>query len=304
MSPRPLVVIGDANPDLVLTGDVTARFGQAEQLLDSATLTMGGSASIMACGAARLGIATELVAHVSADQFGRYVLDELAARGVRTDRVRVHETGSTGLSVILSTPTDRAILTHVGALAAVSCTDIDPDSLPPGTHVHAAGFFLLPALASGLPSLFASLRARGCTTSLDTNWDPIGRWAGVHEVLAHTDVFFPNVNEAVAIAGCRDPDDSGRHLAGHGCIVAMKRGAAGGSLWAPGATRVDAAPPNVELVDTTGAGDSFDAGFLAAWLRGCPPDASLRAAVTAGSLSTRAAGGIGSQATWAEIEPA
>lgn len=301
MAARPLVVIGDANPDLVLRGDVVPRFGQAEQLLDSADLVMGGSASIMACGAARLGLATSIVARVGDDAFGRFVTQGLVDAGVDVARLQIDPRGATGLSVILSSVADRAILTHLGVLPTVQAGDLDVDSLPRDAHVHAASYFLLPELAAGLTDLFRIVRARGGTTSLDTNWDPAEQWLGVHDVLAHTDVFLPNEAELCAVAGTADVDHAARSLAALGCAVAVKRGGDGGSVWLPSGERHDAPIVAVDVVDTTGAGDSFDGGYLAAMLRGHEPEVAIRCAAAAGSLSTRGRGGTAAQATWAEI---
>jgi sugar/nucleoside kinase (ribokinase family) len=182
---KKLLIAGDANPDLVLRGDVVPRFGQAEQLLDTAELVLGGSAAIMACGAARLGVPVRFVAAVGDDLYGRFVAEVLAARGVVAD-LRIVD-APTGLSVILSAPDgDRAILTHTGAIAALRAADVD---FADAAHLHVSGYFLQPALAAALPELFARARAAGLTTSLDTNWDPAGRWEGVLEALAYTDVF-------------------------------------------------------------------------------------------------------------------
>jgi ribokinase len=296
------MVIGDGNPDLVVrAGDVVPRFGQAEMLVDSANLVMGGSATIMACGAARLGVPTSFLGVVGDDLFGTFVLDTLAERGVDIAHVVIDPTTPTGLSVILSGPTDRAILTQLGTIPQLRADMIDVSQSPTHGHLHAASFFLQPDLASGLAALFNAARKHGCTTSLDTNWDPAEQWTGVAEVLEFTDVFFPNENEINAITGEADLDRAAEALISHGCIVAAKCGAAGGRVWAPDGAAFTCAPPPVDVVDTTGAGDSFDAGFLAAWLRGGELDQCLNAAVIAGSLSTRGPGGIGSQATWAEL---
>lgn len=304
VTPRGLVVIGDANPDLVLTGDVVPRFGQVEQLLAGATLTMGGSASIMACGAARLGVPTRLIAHVGDDQFGHYVLNELANRHVDTTGITRHPRSSTGLSVILSEPHDRSILTNLGVMTSVTAADLDLSTITPGTHVHAAAYFLLPSLAEGLASLFARLHEVGCTTSLDTNWDPAEQWDGLDEVLQHTDILFPNEQELCAITGIGDVEKAAAAITNSVSMVVVKRGSRGGLLRTWSGECLQFAPESpLAVVDTTGAGDSFDAGFLAAWLRDLPLVDCLRAAVAAGGLSTRAAGGITSQATWDEVDP-
>ncbi|MCS0498540.1 carbohydrate kinase family protein [Protaetiibacter mangrovi] len=303
MTPRVLVA-GDANLDLVLRGDVVPRFGQAEQLLDAAELVLGSSAGICAAGLARLGVETALVARVGADAFGDRTRELLAEAGVDTDAVRV-TAEPTGVSVILSAPGDRAILTLTGALAGLTGAEVLA-AAEGADHVHVASFFLVPQLARELPAVLETLRSRGVTTSLDTNWDPADRWLGVAECLPHVDVLLPNAAEAVALARTLggDPADAveaAELLAAHGPLVVVKDGADGGFAVSPEGV-VRAPGLRVDVVDTTGAGDSFDAGFLAAWLGGMPVAEAVRRAAIAGSLSTRGAGGTGGQATRAEVE--
>jgi sugar/nucleoside kinase (ribokinase family) len=312
-----VLVAGDANLDLVLRGDVVPRFGQAEQLLDSADLVLGSSAGICASGLARLGLDVALVARVGADVFGDQTLRLLAANGVETAAI-LRGGEPTGVSVILSGVDDRAILTLTGAMAGLTAADVRSATFPepgegPGRigqigHLHVASYFLLPGLAAGLPALLAEARERGVTTSLDTNWDPAQAWAGVAECLPHRDVLLPNAAEAVAIARAlggepEDAESAARLLAGHGPVVAVKDGAAGGFAVA-GELLARAPGLAMDVVDTTGAGDSFDAGFLAAWLSGLDLATAVRWGTTAGSLSTRGAGGTGGQPTRAELEDA
>jgi len=194
-------------------------------------------------------------------------------------------------------------------MAALRADDVAAAAARTGAaHVHVASLFLLPELADGLPSVLAALRARGVTTSLDTNWDPAERWRGVAECLPHLDVLLPNAAEAVALASAAgepagDPAAAARALAARGPVVAVKDGAAG-AFAVRGAELVRAAPPRVAVVDTTGAGDSFDAGFLAAWTAGQGLEECVRRGAAAGALSTRAAGGTAAQATAQELADA
>lgn len=304
-----VLVVGDANPDLLLTGDTVPRFGQAEQLLDTAELLLGGSAAIVASGLARLGVRTALVAVVGDDQFGSAVLGQLRAGGVDVSAVAVDPSTPTGLSVVLSEPADRAILTLPGTIPTLRADAVREalQTLRP-RHVHFASLFLLPGLAAELPGLLDDVAATGATSSIDTNWDPAERWTGLEDVLSRVDVFLPNREEALAIAGAirgrtsTDLDEAAAALSALGCRVVVKAGAEGGIAFGAGA-RVAAAPGLVlDVVDTTGAGDSFDAGYLAALQEGVADEADrLRWAAAAGSLSVRGAGGTGAQATRAEL---
>lgn len=297
MSDLDLLVVGDANPDLVLRGDAEPRFNQAEVLVDGAELAIGGSGAITACGAARLGLRVGMCAVVGDDAFGRFMREALAERGVDVSAVRVANDRPSGVSVILSRGDDRAILTSTGTIADLRAADVDRAAVRSARHVHVSSYFLQTSLRPDLDSLFDDAHAAGAGTSIDPNWDPAEGWdGGLLELLARTDVFFPNSAEARSITGVDDIDVAAQVLTERGATVAVKFGQ-GGGLATDGreVVRSEAIPTNV--VDTTGAGDTFDAGFLAARLRGWPLDRCLGLAIACGSLSTRGAGGTASQPT-------
>jgi ribokinase len=297
-----VVVVGDANPDLVLTGDVVPRFGQAEQLLDSAELVLGASAAIVAVGLARLGVPTALVGVVGDDSFGRLTRSLLQEAGVDTRWLRTDPVTPTGVSVILSGES-RAILTHPGTIATTDASVLPPaDELAGVRHVHSASMFLQPHLAPSLPAFLRGLRDSGVTTSCDTNWDPAQAWALAHEVIASCDVFLPNTAELAAITGVDDHDEAARRFTRDGVTVALKNGADGGIAWSPDGRRVSVPGLVVDVVDTTGAGDTFDAGFLSGWVDGASLEECLARAVVAGSLSTRGLGGTATQPTRNELD--
>jgi sugar/nucleoside kinase (ribokinase family) len=292
-----LLVLGDANPDLVLRGgDVVPAFGQAEHLVDDARLTIGGSGAILACGAAKLGLRVAIAAVVGDDLFGRFVCDGLADHGVEVGGVQVDAETPTGVTVVLSGPADRAILTMPGTIAGLSPELIDAEMLDRARHVHVSSYYLQAALTPAVPDVFRAVRARGGTTSVDPNWDPSERWdAGLLDLLALTDVFLPNAMEATRVAHTSDLDAAATSLGAHARIVAIKNGDRGALSVSEGVThRVE--PVRVAVVDSTGAGDSFDAGFLAAWLDGASIERALALANACGALSTRAIGGTSAQA--------
>jgi sugar/nucleoside kinase (ribokinase family) len=285
-----LLSLGDCNPDLILSGgDLVPAFGQREQLVDRAVLTIGGSAAIMACGAARLGLETALVAAVGADPLGDYVLGAVRERGVDVSAVR--RTGAdTAITVVLSRGDDRAILTASGAIGDLTPADVDPQLLAGVRHVHIASYFLLDGLRPGLPGLVAAAHEAGATVSLDPQDDPSGEWgSGLPELLPHLDVLFVNERESAALDTSACP------------LLVVKRGPQGAAARSRGRFVLQAAV-RVDSVDATGAGDSFDAGFLAAWLRGAEVAEALALACACGALSTRAPGGTDAQPTLAEAE--
>jgi sugar/nucleoside kinase (ribokinase family) len=215
-------------------------------------------------------------------------------------RCTIEDDRPTGVTVVLSRGDDRAMLTSLGTIADLRASLIDSDVLAGARHVHVSSYFLLRGLQADLGSVFGLAHDVGATTSMDPNWDPSERWnSGLLELLAQTDVFLPNSAEARNITGIDDIDIAAESLCERGATIAVKFGQ-GGGMAMDGDQNVHVEAVAVDVVDTTGAGDTFDAGFLAGRLRGWPLERCLRLAVTCGSMSTRASGGTGSQPTFDE----
>jgi sugar/nucleoside kinase (ribokinase family) len=294
-----LLVLGDCNPDvLVLGGDVTPEFGQQEKLVDRVVLTVGGSASITAVAAARLGLRVALVAAVGDDPAGRFMLGQLAAEGVDVRPVAVREATPTGMTVALSRGEDRAILTATGALASVTADDVPQALLRTARHVHVSSYFLLErSLGPGLAALFAAARTAGASTSLDTNWDPAGTWGGatLRGVLAETSLLVPNEAEALQLARRDSLAGAAGALTAGGATLVVKQGDRGALCATPGEPgAVHVQLPPVRPVDTTGAGDCFNAGLIAGLLRGLPLPRAAALGCAVAAASTQAPGGTGS----------
>jgi sugar/nucleoside kinase (ribokinase family) len=288
-----LLVVGDCNPDLLVAGeDIEPEFGQREKRVEAASLVIGGSAAIAACGAARLGLRTAFVATVGSDPLGRFMLEALADRGVDVSGCVIDPDLATGVTVALVRGDDRAILTAPGVIAALTASQVDRGLLRSARHLHIASYHLLDGLRPGLPDLLTEARGAGATVSLDPQGDPGGGdTVALVRLVGQLDLLFVNEQEDAALdsAGCP--------------LVVVKRGPRGAlARSADGIVEVEA--PRVEAVDATGAGDSFDAGFLAARLAGEPLDAALRLGCACGALSTRALGGTAAQPTLEEARRA
>ena len=297
MSELDLLVVGDVNADLVLRGgDLVPAFGQREQLVDSASLVLGGSGAIVAAGAARLGLRVAMAGRVGDDVLGRAMLEALA--GVDVSAVR-RAAEPTGITVALARPGDRAILTALGALASFTADDVPDSLLTSARWVHVTSPFLQPAL-----DVAAIVERAAGTTSLDPGWDPQERWELAWEGF---DVVMPNVQEAHRLTGEENPEVAALRLAERGPVAVVKAGEAGALAAAPRdrsaagpADILRARAPRVDTVDATGAGDSFDAGFITARLAGDDLATALGLGCACGALSTRAAGGTAGQPTLAE----
>ena len=309
-----ILVVGEINPDIVVSDPRPAPvFGEVERFVKSIVLTVGSSSAIFACGAARLDLRVAFFGVVGDDPLGRLMLDALGARGIDVSACLVDPELPTGASVILTSGTDRAILTGKGSIGGMDIGVLPDTLLRRARHVHSGHFFLQETSRSRLPAFFASARARGISTSFDTNWDPADRWDGdVAEMLGASDLFLPNAAEARRLSGFDDVERAARALAlsGHtgrtddGPIVAVKLGADGALACRAEGPLVRIPAIEVEAVDTTGAGDSFNAGFLAAWLDGRDLTECLRWGVVAGGLSTRRLGGVDGQPSLLEMRAA
>jgi len=297
-----ILTIGEINVDLILGHDARPIFGQFEKVVDDATLTVGGSGTIFAMGAAQLGLRVAYCGVVGEDAFGRFMLDHLHERHIETRGVIVDSTLKTGLSVILNVPGDRAILTHLGAIDALHAEQVNRRLLAQSRHIHITSFFLQHNLRPGLAALLAQARAGGATVSIDTNWDPSERWDdGLGEVLAQTDLFLPNEQEARAIAKSSTLDEALARLTATIPTVAIKNGGEGAVCRRGDQIARDPGFP-MQVVDTTGAGDSFNGGFLYGWLHGWTLADALALGCACGALSTQAAGGTMAQPTLAQAQ--
>jgi sugar/nucleoside kinase (ribokinase family) len=291
---RPLdcLVAGEANADLLIDGIARLEF-EKEKLATGMNLVLGGSSSIFAFNLARLGARVGFAGIVGDDFFGQFVEQRLRWAGVDTGALQRRPKVKTGLTIWCKRGAKRAGITYTGSIALLQARDVPEDRLRNARHLHVGAYFLLENLHPGAAGLFRKARNLGLTTSLDCNYDPAEAWnSGIRGVLKFTDVFFPNEIEALRLTKCRDAESAGRELTKLVRIAVIKLGARGALVCAEGRQfRVPAIKTRV--VDTTGAGDSFDAGFLACFLHGGSIEASARAGVAAGARSVCAVGGTG-----------
>ncbi len=265
-----ILCVSDMCVDLVLSGNVRPQFNQIEQLMRDYTLEIGGSANIFASQFVKLGGRAGVIGFIGEDAFGKTLLEKLKKIGVDVSRVCIHKTLKTGLTVSLAEQNDRAILTYPGTIDAVRISDLTSASLKSCRHWHIASYFLLNQFRPHWSKWLSRCRKMGITTSLDTNWDPENRWQGVKELLPLVDVFLPNETEALAIADESNVEKAGKKLASYGPLVVIKRGEKGAVAFQKNYRYQMMPQPtkgSLQIIDTIGAGDNFDAGFLRAWLQ-------------------------------------
>ncbi len=295
-----VITFSDMCVDLIMTGDdVVPQFGQVEKLVDDYVVEMGGSCNIFACQAAKLGLRVGVLGRVGDDGFGRLIVERLAECGVDTRHVVVDPALKTGLGVALCHDDDRAILTYMGSICALDPDDVSDAFLASTRHLHHGSYFLHTGLRAHMSDIFRRARGLGVTTSLDPNWDPDEEWnSTLTELLPLTDIFMPNDQEALHISGCADLEQAVAWLRTQGVPrVALKRGADGARLYDAQET-LNCSVPRATGGDSVGAGDSFDAGLLAGWLRGLPSQKCLEIACACGKSVASAIGGLQGQPTW------
>jgi sugar/nucleoside kinase (ribokinase family) len=265
---------------------------ERELLASGFRVTLGSSSAILAHNLAALGVSVGFTTLLGDDALGSIALQRLAEKGVDLSSVkRVSGGTSTGVTILLIHDGKRHILTYPGTMSEMAASDLDMNYLASARHFHVSSLFLQKALQPDLPRICRQLKAEGLTLSLDTNDDPDDRWGGaLDELLGIVDIFLPNDDEACRITGKKDAESAIETLAKRVPIVAVKCGKRG-SLVQVGSQRWALAAQPVTPVDTIGAGDSFNSGFLAAFLRGETPDACAAFGNRTAALSTLRSGG-------------
>jgi sugar/nucleoside kinase (ribokinase family) len=284
------IVAGDLFMDLVMTG-FPALPGLGEEGFASACgRETGGGVANTSCGLAALGMRTALFAIAGADEIG-WFRQRFAARGVDTSMLTAHPTIASAITVAVSTPHDRIFYTYYGPnslLPELLERAEGREGLAAARHVH----FAFPVPPSLLADLAEWLAERGTSTSIDVGWhtDWLTNPRSL-EALAHVDWFLPNEHEAERMTGKSEPAHMLAWFREHSAArIALKLGPEGSSTTAQNGFQVVPSIP-VTPVDTTGAGDCFDAGFLYGVLSNMPVDQCLRCGNICGALSTEAAGG-------------
>ncbi|HEV2731375.1 MAG TPA: sugar kinase [Terriglobales bacterium] len=286
-----VAVAGELNLDLILYGLPEDLPRERELLADRMMLTLGSSSAIVAHNLAALGARVGFVSCIGDDPLGQIALERLAAGGVDVSEVRKRTGKQTGLTVLLQRDGWRNIITYAGTIFALTFDDLDFDYLTDSRHFHLSSYFLHRGLRDRIVELLGKMKAAGLTISLDTNDDPDDLWqGGLMEALRYVDVFLPNAREAKKIAGTEDAEAALASLAKRVPLVVMKIGAEG-AVAQRGEERFSSPAVKVNTVDSVGAGDSFDAGFLWQYLCGADLSTCLTAGNLAGAFSTTRSGG-------------
>ena len=290
-----VLVIGELNVDIVASGLRSLPQLGSETIATDFVLTLGSASAIFAAGISKLGHQVTFISQVGKDQFGEFCISALEANGVSTDQIQRNAEVKTGATIALSGVRDRALVTYPGAIESFSYEQLHISILKGHRHLHMTSYFLQKSLRPSFPEIFRQAKDAGLTTSFDPNSDPTGSWTkAVRRVLRHTDVFFINEREAMQMTRSSTVQKALKTLGDMVPCAVIKLGAKGAT--AIRGTEITRVPGfKVNAVDTTGAGDSFDAGFISSYLRAAPLMECLRQGNACGALSTRKPGGTAGQ---------
>ena len=284
-------VVGELNADLILYGLPPKLELEREHLASDFSMTLGSSSAIFAHNISLLGSRVGFTSCIGSDPLGKFCVDRLSESGVDISGVKTLSGENTGVTVILPSAKQRHILTYLGTTQNLQLAHLDFSYLRSASHFHLSSFFLLRALRPNLPELFLQMKQAGLTTSLDTNDDPENLWADdVKSVLKNVDVFLPNEEEARKLTGASDVHSALDALSQIVPIVVIKCGSQG-AIAKRGHERFRAAAVSTQPVDTVGAGDSFNAGFLHKFILGANLQDCLEYGNATACLSTTRAGG-------------
>ena len=283
---------GDINMDLILYGLPEEMPLERELLASGFQSTLGGSAAIFAHNLSTLGLRVGFVGMTGRDELGRIAVERLQHAGTDTSRCVESSSGTrTAVTLLLPHGRGRRILTYPGTIAELTVDDLDINYLADSSHFHISSYFLLKGLQPGLPDLCHILKDKGLSISLDTNDDPDDRWGSdLQTLLTHIDVLLPNEHEAKRMAGTDDLPRAILWLADRVPTVVVKCGARG-ALVSDHGNQFEIPSIPAQPVDTIGAGDSFDAGFISKFITGAPASECAAMGNKVAAHSTLGAGG-------------
>lgn len=287
-----VLVVGELNVDLILNQiEKFPEIGK-ETLASSMNLTLGSSSAIFASNLSTLGTRVAFAGKLGHDNFGDHILSSLKSRGVDTQFVLRSVKHSTGATIVLNFGEDRAMVTYQGAMKYLTLNDIPAYAMLASRHLHLSSIFLQTGLTGDLINLFRQAKEQGMTTSIDPQWDPAEKWeVDLGRLLPYVDVFMPNLKELCALTATESLDDALAVLKPHCNIVVIKNGSDGASLWDGKNLIHQQAFFNKEVVDSIGAGDSFDSGFIHRFLQKRPLSECLELGALTGAINTTRPGG-------------
>ncbi|WP_262297882.1 carbohydrate kinase family protein [Microvirga sesbaniae] len=283
-----VLCLGRTYCDIIFTGLQEMPVLGRERFAEAVTIVAGGGAYITAAHVASLGRPVALLTRLGTDPLSESLRAELEGSGVDLAFVERSDDAGPQPTVALVKDGERAFVSRRAGTSRPATLE-EALSAPDIAHLHIAEF----ATLKDNPDVIAMAKERGLTVSLDPSWDDrlIRRDTDFFDRCAGIDVFLPNAEEGEALTGGTSTEAVLLDLRKHFPLVVLKRGEHG-AVASQGSTFLSVQAPSVTVVDTTGAGDAFNAGFLHTWLDTSDLERSVAAGIEAGSLSVQSAGGV------------
>jgi sugar/nucleoside kinase (ribokinase family) len=294
---QPIICLGILVADIVGRPLRTVPEPGGLVLVDEMSLHTGGCASNTATALARLGLPVEVIGKIGTDSFGDFVLNALKERKIGTRGIlRDKGVGTSATMAMVSQDGERRFVHYLGANACLTLDDVDISMVEAGAILHIAGALVMPGI-DGKPTaeLLQHAQHAGVVTFLDTVWDDTGRWMDtLAPCLPYVDYFVPSLLEARALTGLDDPAEITRAFLERGVkCVGLKMGVDGCLVMSAEGQVIHLPAFQVDVLDATGAGDAFAAGFIAGVWQGWELEKTARFANAVGALCVTGLGASG-----------
>ena len=298
---KKVLFTGEINVDIIMGGLESFPVRDREISCSSFELTIGSSTAICSCAYASLGGDASFLGLAGNDEYGNYMVSGMRDFGIDTALVRRTDEVNTGVTVNLIHEGSRTQVTYPGTIAEFGSKYIDLSLLNGFDHIHLAGLYLQEKFLPGVRSVLEYAREHGIGTSLDPQWDESEQWRHMSDWMPLLDYLFVNEDEAISISGAENPEKACARLGESTVCPVVKTGSTGALLWSgERVIRLPGLPADV--VDTTGAGDSFDAGFIYARLeRGLSLEEAGRFANASGARSCEFVGGVNARSSCQQV---
>ena len=300
-----IIALGELNVDLLLNKIGGFPEVGKEIFAKEMTLTLGSSTAIFAANAASLGAKVSFLGMVGNDDFGAFVRTSLEKRGVDTSNLIEVSPAATGLTAILNYDQDRANVTYPGAMSIMGVKDIRPEVIAQAKHVHISSIFLQETLHKDIYEIVKLVKDNGATLSMDMQFDPEEKWDfDYKKILPLVDIFMPNIQELTAVTGKKTLEEAVAEVRPYINVLVVKMGSKGSTVVTKEGEKFLPAMLNSNVVDAIGAGDSFNSGFITAFVQGKDLEYCQYLGNLTGAINTTAAGGTGAFTSKEAVEDA
>lgn len=292
-----VLMFGDVNVDIMMGGLESLPVPDRETICETYELTVGSSAAICACNYASLGGDVSILGLTGRDENGDFMLREMQSYGINVDHVRRTSEVGTGVTVNLTHGSNRTQITYPGTIAEFDGSSVDRSVVNEFDHLHFAGPYLQTKFRPHITRLLDLASEAGISTSLDPQWDVTEGWEFMDEWLPRLTYLFLNRDEALSMSKTALPEAAIRWLGAKTACPLVKLGSQGVMIRV--GTDVKVIPAySIEVVDTTGAGDAFDAGFLRSVLdQGLEFEEAVRFANATAARSCTFIGGVNARSS-------